>query len=176
MLGYIVITLLLLGLVLIGVAVPFYLYKQIFVNQTKKNSSNKFLDVLLFIIGGGLFGLFGLVGLIMIYQIWFFEYPLIKITDYAQTMFINYDKNQDNKIDIKTEYEYRPKGIKYTKNKKWLFEKADTNKDTLLTLIELKEVIKLYDKNGDGCLNNEPALWKQIIYNSTINEVKLFDY
>jgi hypothetical protein len=176
MLGYIVVTFLLIGLVLVGVIVPFYLYKHLFINPIKKNFNHKFFDFLLFIIGGGLFGLFGLVGLIMIYQIWFFEYPLIKITDYAQTMFVNYDKNKDHKIDIKTEYEYRPERHKYTRNKKWLFEKADSNQDTILTLIELKEVIKLYDKNRDGYLNNEPALWKQVFYKSTINEIKLFDY
>jgi hypothetical protein len=176
MLGNIIITILLIGLVLLGLFAPFYLYKHLYINPIKRDFRHKYLDALLFIIGGGLFGLFGLVGLIMIYQIWFFEYPLIKIPDYAQTMFINYDKNNDNKIDTKTEYEYRPKGTKYTKNKKWLFEKADTNKDKILTLTELKEEIKLYDQDGDGYLNNEPALWKQLIYNSKVNEIKLFDY
>ncbi|MCU0443912.1 MAG: hypothetical protein MUE85_03275 [Microscillaceae bacterium] len=176
MLGYIAITILLFGLVLLGAVAPVYLYRQLFMNPNKNEPNNKFLNFLLFILGGGLFGLFGLVGLIGIYQIWFFEYPLIKTEDYAQTMFVNYDKNQDNKIDIKTEYEYRPKGSKYTKNKKWLFEKANSNQDTVLTLLELKEAIKIYDKDGDGYLNNEPAFWKQIIYKSTINEIKLFDY
>jgi hypothetical protein len=176
MLVNIIITILLFGLVLLGTIAPLHLYRNLFVKPQKDTSNNGFLNFLLLVIGGGLFGLFGVVGLIGIYQIWLFEYPPIKTEDYAQTMFINYDKNQDSKIDIKTEYEYRPAGSKYTKNKNWLFEKADSNQDSALTLTELKEAIKLYDKNGDGYLNNEPALWKQIIYKSTINEVKLFDY